>query len=372
LSRRSSSIRLAGWVGLLLVLTGALAVTAFALTRGDGPKPPKRSLPAAIHAALVGPRVAGVTATVTFQQHLLPGGSSLASNADVSGATGRVWAGDGRARIRLSTPMGIVEAGLDGRRVTLWVHRSHTAYVLTLPAHRTSHESGHHGVPSTAEIARALARVSRVAALSGAQPGTVAGRPAYTVRVSPRHGAGLLGAAELAWDAEHGTPLRFAIYPTGSSTPAVELMVTKIRYGAVPASALAVNPPPGTQIVPVHLPAKHDHGSHLAATATLGRPLVAPRTAAGLPLTAVRPVGRHGSLAVYGHGLAAVVLLEQPGVNREMRFGQLPTTSVGGMQARVLETTLGSVVRFTRGGLTFTVAGFQPVETVKNVAAALH
>jgi hypothetical protein len=375
MSRRSSSIRLTGWVGLVLVLMGALAVTAFALTRGDGPKPPKRSLPAAIHAALVGPRVAGVTATVTFQQHLLPNSSSFASQASVSGATGRVWVAGGHARIRLSTPMGTVQAAFDGRRITLFVPRTHTAYVFTVPAHRSSGHAGHHAVPSTAQIAKALARVSRVAVLSGADPGNVAGRPAYTVRVSPRHDAGLLGAAELAWDAQHGTPLRFAIYPKGSSTAAIELDVTKIHYGAIPASTLALHLPPGTQIVPVHRPAKQD-AKHAGAVqpAQAAPSIVAPATAAGLPRTELRTLdvrGHAGRLVVYGHGLAAVVVLAQPAV-KAGGLAQLPTTSVAGTTGRVLETTLGSVVRFTRGGVTYTVAGFQPVETVKNVAAALN
>ena len=40
MSKRTSSARLAGWLGLFVILSAALAVTAFALTRSDGPKPP--------------------------------------------------------------------------------------------------------------------------------------------------------------------------------------------------------------------------------------------------------------------------------------------------------------------------------------------
>ena len=42
-----------------------------------------------------------------------------------------------------------------------------------------------------------------------------AGQPAYTVRIAPKHDGGLLGAAELAWDAARGVPLRVAVYAAG-------------------------------------------------------------------------------------------------------------------------------------------------------------
>ena len=82
--------------------------------------------------------------------------------------------------------------------------------------------------------------------------------------------------------------------------------------------------------------------------------------------------GHAGALAVYGHGLGAIVALEQPAMPAGSGLSRLPSTSIGGTPGRVLETTLGSVVRFTRGGVTFTVAGFQPVETVERVAAELR
>ena len=41
---------------------------------------------------------------------------------------------------------------------------------------------------------------------------------------------GMLGAAELGWDAIHGVPLRFAIYANGSSSPVIELATDKLDY----------------------------------------------------------------------------------------------------------------------------------------------
>src|SRR5437763_1617525 len=81
-----------------------------------------------------------------------------------------------------------------------------------------------------AEIRKALARIAGKVDLSGAIPGDVAGQPAYTVRVSPRHSGGLLGSVELAWDANHGVPLRIAVYSKTDSSPVLALTVTDVTY----------------------------------------------------------------------------------------------------------------------------------------------
>ncbi len=85
--------------------------------------------------------------------------------------------------------------------------------------------------------------------LSGAQPTDVAGRAAYRVTISPKHDGGLLGSAQLAWDATMGVPLQFAIYARGNTTPVLELKATSISYGAIPASDFNISPPAGAKVV---------------------------------------------------------------------------------------------------------------------------
>ena len=109
-------------------------------------------------------------------------------------------------------------------------------------------------MPTIAAIQKAIARLGHVAVVSGAIPSNVAGRKAYTVRAAPRRNGGLFGNFELAWDAAQGIPLRLAVYPHGSSTAAIAITVTHIRYGAVPAARLALTLPAGTKIVHVHMP----------------------------------------------------------------------------------------------------------------------
>jgi len=387
MSRRSSTARLAGWLGLLAVLAAALSVTAYALTRSSGPTPPKRSLAGAIHAGLAGKPVAGLSADFTVTQHLLPGSSSLVSQMPISGATGHVWAANGHVRLQVRTRLGRVDVGFDGSRVTLWDHKTNVAYVLPVPAAKADGTSrAKHAPPTIADIRKLLGRIGGQAVVSGAEPGTVAGRPAYTVRVSPRHDAGLLGAAELAWDAQHGVPLRLAIFPRGSDTAAIEIAVTHIRYGTVPAGAMAVTPATGTKIVHVHLPKRSElrasahHAASTAATGpaavqrAVGFRLAAPASLAGMPRTGVRSIqlGKApAALVTYGHGLAAIAVIERKGDAKHGSLGALPAATIAGIRARELDTTLGTLVQVSRAGVTYTVMGFQPASMITSAAGSL-
>jgi hypothetical protein len=44
---------------------------------------------------------------------------------------------------------------------------------------------------------------------------------------------------------------------------------------------------------------------------------------------------------------------------------------VNGTRGRELDTTLGSLVQFTRGGVTYTILGSQPAATIMTAAQAL-
>src|SRR5207302_9836882 len=106
-------------------------------------------------------------------------------------------------------------------------------YHAKLPAHQQQSESANSAPPSVTEIADFLTKVGQHADVSGARPANVAGQPAYSVSVSPKHDGGLLGSAELAWDAARGVPLRIGIYAQGSSSPVLQLEATHLSSGAV-------------------------------------------------------------------------------------------------------------------------------------------
>ena len=69
------------------------------------------------------------------------------------------------------------------------------------------------------------------------------GRPAYTVRIAPKHDGGLIGAAELAWDAATARRCARRSTPPATAKPVLELTATDISYGKVDAAALGVGRP---------------------------------------------------------------------------------------------------------------------------------
>jgi hypothetical protein len=388
--RRSSATSLAGWFILLAVLLSAITVTAYAVTRSGPPKPPQRSLASAVHIAVTPHHVTGVSAQFAIDQHLLAGTSSTISASPIAGATGRVWVAGGRARLDIHSQLGTTEVAFDGHQVTLWDKKHHVAYVLPVADHASANADSAkqtHAVPSIAAINRGIARIGKVAVVSGAIPSNVAGQKAYTVRLSPRHNGGMFGNFELAWDAARGVPLHFAIYPRGSSTAAIAITVTHIHYGPVAAGRLALTPPAGTKIVHVHMPtqksssdSKTAHASRsvtgaAAVSKAVGFRLAAPARLAGFSQGEVRSVNigkSPAALVTYGKGLGTMFVLEQRATGGKSQVAALPAATVNGAKGHELDTTLGSLVQFTRGGVTYTVVGSQPAGTIMTAAQSLR
>jgi hypothetical protein len=380
---KRSSVRVLGWVGLALVMLGAVSVTAMALTAGHGKLPPAKPLAVALHDATTAPPAAGVTAHFAVHQHLIPGSSALLSSGPLAGATGTVWAAGGKVRVSVHSQLGSAQLAYDGSSVTFYSPTNHAAYRLALPSHkRDTSSSARHAPPSVADIGRLLTGIGKDAMLSGAIPGNVAGRPAYTVEARSRHPSGLVGSLALAWDAARGVPLRFAITPRGSSTPALELVVTDIRFGKLPAGATSLTLPAGTHTEALHLPSKqrvqgavkHVHsvsGAGAVAKAVQFH-LTAPATLAGRPRTEVRSLG-DGALIVYGKGLDSLLVYEQrAGGHAGSMLPVMSPVSVNGAPGHELETTLGSVLVFSKGRVSYTVAGFQTADTILSAAQSLH
>jgi outer membrane lipoprotein-sorting protein len=386
--RRMPTTRLVALIaGAALAGGGGAAIAA---SVGGASAPPPEPLAQALHGALAAPAVQGVTARISFTNHLVDASSLPEGDPILSGATGRLWAdGDGRLRLELQSERGDAQVLLDGRTLSVYDPGSSTVYRLELPA--TSSSSGpRSGVPSVARIQRALTRLMGVAAVSGADPGTVAGRPAYTVSVAPKHDGGLLGHAELAWDAAHGVPLRIAVYATDDSSPVLELKATDISFGPVPASDLAVQPPPGTRVVRLTAPATGGGGNGSASgspgptgvaavAAAAPFPLAAPTTLVGLPRHDVRLVrsgGARAALVTYGRGLGGIAVIERAapaaggGGAPDLGAG-LPSISIDGASGRELATALGTALQFTRAGVQYTVLGSVPPMAAEAAARAL-
>lgn len=379
---------LATIAGVAAVIAGGTAIAVAA--SGSGPKPAPQSLARAVHGALTAPEVQGISARISFTNNLIGATNLQGTDPILSGASGRLWiSNDGQMRLELQSDTGQDAQVLISKK-NFWIYdpSSNTQYRGALPQ---DHKSGSDKVPSIAQIQQRISEFVQHANLSGAIPSDVAGQAAYTVRVSPKHDGGLLGSAELAWDATRGVPLKFAIYARGQNKPVIQLKVTNISYGKVPASDFAVTPPRGAKVVTVNLPsgaakAGRGHGrSHrdVSGAAAVAKKvpftLRAPKTLVGLPRQSVSLIDMSGTpaaLVTYGQNLGGIAVIEQAAQPQapsgaDHRGLSLPSVTIKGATGHELDTALGSVVQFTRGGVDYTVLGSVPAAAADAAARAL-
>ncbi|MGA2925284.1 MAG: hypothetical protein ABSG43_04715 [Solirubrobacteraceae bacterium] len=398
--------------GLVAAVAGGTAIAVAAA--GAGPVAPAKPLAAAIHDALAAPPVTGISARITFTNGLISANDILGSDPLLNGARGRFWLGDDQLRLELQGDNGDAQVVVDDGSFTIYDPTSNTAYEGKLPAGQKSGATKSDAVPTLAQIQsnlnQLLTHVDLTGAGSGAAaptPGDIAGQPAYTVRVSPKHAGGLLGAAQLAWDSANGVPLELGVYARDDSSPVLELKATEISFGKVDSSVFNFTPPPGTKIVTVSTPAgatgatssatarkqrkgakQHAEVTGVAAVARrLSFGLVAPAKLVGVPRQSVSLLdssGTPGALVTYGQDLGGMIVVEQPqqagagaasatssGSGSDQQGLSLPSVSIDGASGQELDTALGTVVRFSRGAITFTVLGSVPAVAADDAARAL-
>jgi outer membrane lipoprotein-sorting protein len=393
--RRISTRRLLVLATTVAALAAGTTAIAIAAT-GGGPTPPPEPLANAVHDALSAPPPAGVSARVHFTDNLI--GESVLEGADplLGGASGRLWASpDGHLRLELQADVSKGSAGdfqvsVDEKSFTVYDPGTETVYRGSLPqGHGPSDEAGQDEPPSLARVETGIEEAMEHATLNGATPSDVAGRAAYTVRVSPKANGGLVGGAELAWDATNGTPLRAVVYARGESSPVLELEVTEISYGPVADSVFEVTPPPGAKVVDLN-PTEPNGGegsdtAPVTGLETVQRqtsfPLTAPPSLAGMERDQVRLVSSGsdaGALVTFGRELGGIAVLELPakqaasGEGDETGGPQLPSVTIdGATKGEELETPLGTLIRFRRDGVDYTVAGSVTPAVAREAAQGL-
>jgi len=401
--RTASARRLTAVLAAVAALALTVGIAQGALT-GAGPTPAPKALASAIFDALEAPEPDGISAKIQFTNDLLPSGSLPEGTASplLAGADGRLWIQrDGDMRLELQSGAGDAQIVVSGDRVTIYDAGSNTLYRMTLPdgAKDVTKPSRHDGEKLTlAKVQAALDRLARSWTVSGAEPVSIAGRPAYSMKVSPKDDGGLLGAAKLAWDAVRGAPLHAAVYAQGRTEPVLELETTEISYDAVPDSAVRVTPPAGAKVVdlgassaakpsPRERGAKRTHAAAEGPAAVqrkLDFELAAPATLAGLPRKEVRLVsfdGQPGALAIYGRGLGAIAVVQRKAAPAEAAGHdddqgpgalRLPQINIDGATGSELATALGTIVTFERGGVAYVVAGSVPPVAAENAARGLR
>ncbi len=412
---RTTSTRrlLAAVAGLLVAIVAGSAIAIAAV--GSGPVPPAKPLATAIHQALAAPAVDGISARVSFTNHLIDSSDVQGVDPLFTGGSGRLWLSPSQGlRLELQSDNGDTQIVVHGTAFWAYDPTSTTVYEGTVPAglFGSGHEKGsaNHGLPTISQIQSAIAKLAGHLSVSGAIPGDIARRPTYTVRVTPRAHSGLFDGAALAWDAVRGVPLRFSIFAKGDTSPVLELTATDISYGRVPAGVFKISPPPGAHVVHFSLPASlgatgaeqagqadkagkagHNHAEISGAgpvASHVSFALDAPASLAAMPRSAVRLLGtgaHAGALVAYGQGLGGIYVIERPASGAKTpSLGSsnaggpdggpglsLPSFSVPGASAQELDTALGTVIAFTRGGVSYTLIGSVDKATAERAARAL-
>jgi len=390
LLRTLPTTRLVALSVTVVALFAAVAALAVAASGSGGSTPPPKPLADAVHDALAGPTVDGVTARVTFTNGMFPSGALLGNAGPVlmSGGSGRLWmTADGRGRIELQSDAGDAQIVWTPTDVTVYDASSNTAYHAALPASQPA-APGADTPPSLARVTDVLTQLGLHAVVSAAMPTNVGGAPAYSASLSPKHDGGLLGSVEVAWDAAHAVPLRVAVYAQGATAPVLALTTKDIAYGAVDNAAVDVKPPTNAKVVEIGSltpNAGSTDGKHATAVtgldavqAAAGFPVTAPDALVGLPRKDVRLVGDGTSQTVvvtYGQGLGAIVVAERKATDAAGKggmLGSLPTVSLDGTPAHELSTQLGTIVQWQKNGVATTLAGSVPTAAAEAAARELQ
>ena len=358
--RTASTGRLLALIGAVIAVIAAGTAIAVAAT-ANGPVPKAKPLARAVHDALAAKPVKGITADISFTNNLISSDDLPGETADplLQGTRhGRVWlSNDGRMRIELQGDNG--DANLVVTKSSFWISdpMQNTVYEGTLPADTASKadkagakHAATHGIPTVAEIQSHLTQMMKsvdVGGVATSNPRDIGGRPAYSVSVSPKHSGGLLGQAQLGWDAVTGVPLRIAVYARGNATPVLALAATNISYGQISDSDLNIQPPSGDKVVKVSTAGTHAGAAETAraarakakqanvsGVAAVSRrvpfTLAAPTALAGLPradVTLLNWGGKPAALATYGKGLGGIAVIEQSGSGRARRAPWAPVTA---------------------------------------------
>src|SRR5918998_1302370 len=337
-------------VTLGLILVAALGVGAVTVGAGAQGEPPERltekELLSRVSAA---PESApNFRATVTVEQTLVPegllGASQGGNTGDSGPRTARVWrSGPDRLRAELQGESGDRVLVRNGDRVSIYDGASNTLRAGEKPEGALSGAAGVDGLPgaSPEEIDKVLAEIAPSSKLKTGAPVEVAGRWAYPLTLEPKDkSATLVERAEARVEFET---------PPGATVERPQPRndrANEYREGDEPQQAASV-----------------EEASELAGFNVEELP-EAPR---GRELEKIMVAG-DGAVLTYGSGWGAVILAEKAG-GEEGAGGpfqsagdqggelQVPVVDLGsGVQARELATPVGTVLYWSEGSVSYTLA----------------
>lgn len=172
---------------------------------------------------------------------------------------------DSRERVALQDTLSEYDLYRDGSDLWMWDSSRQTARHGSVDAVTAALLS----FASPADLAKTFTGPSAVKTLlfdtaySTRETTRVAGRNCYVLRITPQTEATTIGSVRVSVDAATGVPLGVAVYPVGSSNPAIQAEFQSVSFSADPAE-LRFAPPPGTNVVEEatpDLPANPMHGA---------------------------------------------------------------------------------------------------------------
>jgi len=262
----STRLRLVRWLVPFAVIGMVLGVAGLRTTLASATPSLPELTAAQLLAKVAQSDVQSLSGTVRTSANL-----GLPALPDAEGALGpqAVLSGEQTLRLYLDGPQrqrvdlfgSLAETKLvrNGRQVWHWSSSTNKATHICLPA-RPSQRPGHQpdrgtsgrdrmlaGSPQ-ALAWRLLAAIGPTTQVSVGRAATVAGRPAYDLRLAPKTADSLIRRANLYVDAATGLPLRATVLARGASKPAVDVGFTSITLGAPPASVFAFRAPAGAKV----------------------------------------------------------------------------------------------------------------------------
>ena len=381
-----------------LALVAALGIGAVTAGAGAQGEPPERLTEAELLARVTAaPEEAPpFRTTVAVEQTLVPEGLIGASEGEDTGDSGprtaRIWSGGPeQLRAELQGANGDKVIVKNGAEVSVYDGASNTLKVGEKPGDEGPPEVG----PSPEEIDEFLAEISPTSNLTAGAPVEFAGRWAYPLTLEPKdRSLTLVERAEVLVDAEAFVPLRFELYAEESPEAVARYEAQDFEVGPVPDRRFEFETPPGATVERMEPP----DGERADGVREGGEPEVVGSVQeagelAGFPVEglAEAPGGRQleeiraaegGAVLTYGSGWGTVILAEKargegPEPQREAGEGredglQVPTVDLGdGIEAREVTTPVGTVLSWSSGGVSYTLAGSVPASELREAARGL-
>ncbi len=165
--------------------------------------------------------------------------------------TYNVWSnGRGSFRSQQVTNGGETDLYVNPGSVWYWNSSTLTATNET----RSGSSGGQSGVQATgsnpsATASEIVSRLSAFSTLSVSGSQMVAGRPAYTLSLTPTAADSLIGSVQIAIDGETHVPVQIQVFPKGSSTPAASFGFNTLTVAPQPTSVFSFTPPAGAKVV---------------------------------------------------------------------------------------------------------------------------